>query len=57
MQKIYREDQAKIEANYATRFERAEWNAEVERAKKGRAEINRAAFVPRKASHKQGARA
>lgn len=55
MRKIYKEDQAKIAANAATADERRAHNRAVDKAKTAKFYANSAAFVPRKASHKQGA--
>lgn len=54
MSKIYTEDKAKIAANRASAGERRIWNNRVENEKAARADDNCRAFMPRKASHKQG---
>lgn len=52
--KVYPEDQARIEENYATRDARRQWNAAVDSAKEDKLWASRRTFVPRKSSHKQG---
>jgi hypothetical protein len=52
--KLYAHDKTKIEANRATAGERRSWNDRVQSEKERHAADNYRAFVPRKASHKQG---
>ena len=55
MQKIYKEAAAAIARNKETAQERRAHNRAVDDAKHAKKLVNAAVFVPRKASHKQGA--